>query len=196
MAISRDFEPLSKRSKSRADVTEILVIDAVAAQAWRFLNSPTIRIDGLDAEPSARAPDQFGFKCRTYLNGLRQRRRSVRGYASVRAASASELYRLVNVAITTVFAAGCRVPRSWRRCIVRSGLQSHVGVSRLAIIALGGGVLLAYGIFVNLAPADFGRLLGAYALTPLYTRFAASRSTVFQLRAVPRVPRCFSKRRS
>ena len=41
--------------------------------------------------------------------------------------------------------------------IVRVGRKSHVGFARLGIIALGGAVLLSYGIFVNIAPADFGR---------------------------------------
>ena len=48
--------------------------------------------------------------------------------------------------------------------VVRLGLKEHVGMARLAIIALGGAVLLAYGVFVNVAPADFGRLLGVYVV--------------------------------
>ena len=51
-----------------ADVTEVNVIDPAAAEAMRFLGSPTIRVNGLDVEPSARSSDQFGFMCRTYLN--------------------------------------------------------------------------------------------------------------------------------
>jgi small multidrug resistance family-3 protein len=48
--------------------------------------------------------------------------------------------------------------------IVRLGLKSHAGASQLFTIALGGVVLLAYGIFVNLGPLDFGRLLGGYVV--------------------------------
>jgi drug/metabolite transporter superfamily protein YnfA len=48
--------------------------------------------------------------------------------------------------------------------IVRIGLKNHVGTGRPAIIAVGGLILLAYGIFVNVAPADFGRLLGVYVV--------------------------------
>jgi small multidrug resistance family-3 protein len=48
--------------------------------------------------------------------------------------------------------------------IVRAGLRTYTGAMQIAIIALGGAVLLAYGIFVNIAPADFGRLLGAYVV--------------------------------
>jgi drug/metabolite transporter superfamily protein YnfA len=48
--------------------------------------------------------------------------------------------------------------------IVRFGLKNAAGAPQLAIIACGGLVLLAYGIFVNIAPADFGRLLGVYVV--------------------------------
>jgi drug/metabolite transporter superfamily protein YnfA len=48
--------------------------------------------------------------------------------------------------------------------IVRVGLKHHEGSLQLLFVALGGVVLLAYGIFVNLAPADFGRLLGIYVV--------------------------------
>ncbi len=46
--------------------------------------------------------------------------------------------------------------------IVRVGLKTAGGLTQVGTIALGGFVLLAYGIFVNVAPADFGRLLGVY----------------------------------
>ena len=48
--------------------------------------------------------------------------------------------------------------------IVRVGLKNYAGVLQVLMIALGGAVLLAYGIFVNVAPADFGRLLGVYVV--------------------------------
>jgi small multidrug resistance family-3 protein len=48
--------------------------------------------------------------------------------------------------------------------LVRVGLKNNGGFSQIALIALGGAVLLAYGIFVNIAPADFGRLLGVYVV--------------------------------
>ena len=34
-----------------------------------FLGSPTVRIDGLDIEPSARQRTAFGMMCRTYEGG-------------------------------------------------------------------------------------------------------------------------------
>lgn len=52
-----------------ADVAELEVKDADAAQAVGFLGSPTIRVDGQDVESSARSSKAFGFTCRTYLVG-------------------------------------------------------------------------------------------------------------------------------
>jgi hypothetical protein len=37
-----------------------------AALAERFLGSPTVRVDGVDVEPSAATRDDFGLKCRLY----------------------------------------------------------------------------------------------------------------------------------
>jgi drug/metabolite transporter superfamily protein YnfA len=48
--------------------------------------------------------------------------------------------------------------------VIRAGLKGHVGSSQLSTICLGGVLLLAYGIFVNIAPADFGRSLGVYVV--------------------------------
>jgi hypothetical protein len=48
--------------------------------------------------------------------------------------------------------------------IVRIGLKEHSGLVQIALMALGGLVLFAYGVFVNIAPADFGRLLGVYVV--------------------------------
>jgi small multidrug resistance family-3 protein len=48
--------------------------------------------------------------------------------------------------------------------IVRAGLKTSSGGMQLALIAVGGAVLLGYGVFVNIAPLDFGRLLGVYVV--------------------------------
>lgn len=44
-----------------------------AADRERFLGSPTVRIDGLDVEPSAAQRSDYGLKCRLYAtpDGLR-----------------------------------------------------------------------------------------------------------------------------
>jgi hypothetical protein len=47
--------------------------DEAAAQRERFLGSPTVRVDGRDAEPAAEERNDFGLKCRLYRlpTGLR-----------------------------------------------------------------------------------------------------------------------------
>ncbi len=50
-----------------AEIVEIDVQDDATAQSAAFLGSPTVRIDGLDVEPSARKSKEFGMMCRTYI---------------------------------------------------------------------------------------------------------------------------------
>lgn len=52
-----------------AEVSEVNIRDDAAARAARFLGSPSIRINGLDVEPAARAAKDFGMMCRTYTEG-------------------------------------------------------------------------------------------------------------------------------
>ena len=46
--------------------------------------------------------------------------------------------------------------------LVRAGLHGVTMPARLGFMGLGGAVLFAYGMTVNLPPWDFGRLLGVY----------------------------------
>ena len=50
-------------------VKEILVSDAAMAQALKFSGSPTIRINGYDAEPQSEETVSFGLTCRLYSDG-------------------------------------------------------------------------------------------------------------------------------
>ena len=52
-----------------ADIRHVEVLDRNMAEAIGFLGSPTIRIDGIDVEPAARASTGFGLCCRTYTAG-------------------------------------------------------------------------------------------------------------------------------
>lgn len=36
------------------------------AQEWRFLGSPSVRVDGRDVEPGAESRNDYGLKCRLY----------------------------------------------------------------------------------------------------------------------------------
>jgi len=55
-----------------ANVVEQRVLDVSSAIAMRFLGSPTVQVNGVDVEPSARTSDEFGLTCRMYLSGERQ----------------------------------------------------------------------------------------------------------------------------
>jgi small multidrug resistance family-3 protein len=48
--------------------------------------------------------------------------------------------------------------------LVRAGLHNSRLVSRLLLFLIGGCVLFAYGWVVNVAPWDFGKLLGVYVV--------------------------------
>ena len=67
-----------------ANIVELEVTDALMAQAVGFLGSPTIRINGQDIEPPARASSAFGFTCRIYIEG--GKRTGVPSAESIRAA--------------------------------------------------------------------------------------------------------------
>lgn len=64
--VERVKEALRQESLT-ADIMEINVGDDAMAQAVGFLGSPSVRIDGLDVEPSARRSKAFGMMCRTYI---------------------------------------------------------------------------------------------------------------------------------
>jgi len=49
--------------------------------------------------------------------------------------------------------------------IVRMAIYSHVGLIRVALFLIGATLLLGYGTFLNLAPLQFGRVIGIYIAT-------------------------------
>jgi small multidrug resistance family-3 protein len=46
--------------------------------------------------------------------------------------------------------------------VVRMALHSHAGSARGALFLAGALLLFGYGVFLNLAPLDFGRVIGLY----------------------------------
>jgi len=52
-----------------ARVREIEIENAAMAQDVGFLGSPSVRINGMDVEESARDAKAYGFGCRTYFEG-------------------------------------------------------------------------------------------------------------------------------
>lgn len=49
--------------------------------------------------------------------------------------------------------------------VIRRALYEHVGTARITLFAVGGLLLLGYGSFLNLAPVEFGRVVGLYIAT-------------------------------
>jgi hypothetical protein len=46
--------------------------------------------------------------------------------------------------------------------IVRMAIYDHVGLTRIGLFLAGAALLLGYGSFLNIAPLDFGRVVGLY----------------------------------
>jgi small multidrug resistance family-3 protein len=49
--------------------------------------------------------------------------------------------------------------------VVRIAIYRHTGAFRVALLLAGAALLLGYGSFLNLAPVDFGRVVGLYIAT-------------------------------
>ena len=74
----------------------------------------------------------------------------------IKALNAVPLLVLLLIA-TTLEAAG--------DAVVRMAIYDHVGPVRIGLFLAGAVLLLAYGTFLNLAPLDFGRVVGLYLAT-------------------------------
>ena len=49
--------------------------------------------------------------------------------------------------------------------VIRVGLKPHPAAMRAALMLAGGITLYGYGLVLNLAPLDWGRLIGGYVAT-------------------------------
>jgi hypothetical protein len=49
--------------------------------------------------------------------------------------------------------------------VVRMAIYNHVGAIRIALFLAGAALLFGYGSFLNLAPIEFGRVVGLYIAT-------------------------------
>ena len=49
--------------------------------------------------------------------------------------------------------------------MIRKGLFEHAGAWRIALFLLGMALLTGYGTFLNLAPLEFGQVVGLYIAT-------------------------------
>jgi len=69
--------------------------------------------------------------------------------------------------------------------VVRIAIYNHAGTARMGLFLAGAVLLLGYGTFVNLAPLEFGQVVGLYIAT-LFVVWQVINFVVF--RAVPSVP--------
>ena len=49
--------------------------------------------------------------------------------------------------------------------VVRKGIYNHTGLARIALMAIGAALLFGYGFSLNLAPLEFGQVVGLYIAT-------------------------------
>jgi hypothetical protein len=65
-AVFRSLRRALDRAGVSVDIECRRVISVEDAQRWRFLGSPTVRIDGEDVDPSAAGRSDYGLSCRVY----------------------------------------------------------------------------------------------------------------------------------
>jgi small multidrug resistance family-3 protein len=49
--------------------------------------------------------------------------------------------------------------------VIRMAIYNHAGVTRIGFMLAGAALLLGYGLALNLAPVEFGRVVGLYIAT-------------------------------
>ncbi|HXI48382.1 MAG TPA: hypothetical protein VNH39_07310 [Steroidobacteraceae bacterium] len=69
--------------------------------------------------------------------------------------------------------------------VVRLAIYDHAGYNRVALFALGAALLLGYGSLLNLAPLEFGQVVGIYIAT-LFVMWQIINFAFF--RTLPTVP--------
>jgi len=61
-------QELLKEEDIHAEISEVQVSDQVVAREIGFLGSPTVRVNGIDVDPTARQARDYGMMCRTYVS--------------------------------------------------------------------------------------------------------------------------------
>ncbi|HEY0267053.1 MAG TPA: hypothetical protein VGC16_09895 [Rhizomicrobium sp.] len=69
--------------------------------------------------------------------------------------------------------------------LIRKGLYDHAGAWRIVLFLLGIALLTGYGTFLNLAPLEFGQVVGLYIAT-LFVMWQVINFLFF--RSLPTVP--------
>lgn len=63
----RLVQQVLSEERAPAQIREINVRSEEEARAYRFIGSPTVRVDGKDVDPRAERVRDFGRRCRLYL---------------------------------------------------------------------------------------------------------------------------------
>ena len=71
--------------------------------------------------------------------------------------------------------------------VVRLAIYNHVASVRVVLLLAGAALLLGYGVFLNIAPVEFGRIVGLYIAT-LFVVWQVINFAVF--RTLPGLPVC------
>ena len=69
--------------------------------------------------------------------------------------------------------------------LIRKALYEHLGLARLGLMLLGAALLFGYGFSLNLAPLEFGQVVGLYIAT-LFVVWQVINAVAF--RTFPTVP--------
>ena len=69
--------------------------------------------------------------------------------------------------------------------VVRMAIYNHAGFARVGLLLAGATLLLGYGTFLNLAPLEFGQVVGLYLAT-LFVVWQVINFVAF--RALPTLP--------
>jgi hypothetical protein len=69
--------------------------------------------------------------------------------------------------------------------IIRKSLFEHAGLARIGLFLAGAILLAGYGTFLNLAPLEFGKVVGLYIAT-LFVMWQVI--TFFAFRTLPTIP--------
>ncbi len=66
----KDIEDITKQDEIDAEITLVKVKSEEDAKRLQFLGSPTVRVNGVDLEPSSSELTDYGLRCRIYkVNG-------------------------------------------------------------------------------------------------------------------------------
>ena len=71
MTTLKDLQDIIAQHGLHAEISMVKVESEAEAKKLGFLGSPTVRINGVDAEPSARKSEDYAFACRVYRVGGR-----------------------------------------------------------------------------------------------------------------------------